>query len=1324
MAEAKSVRFSPIIEESPDDISTASSNTDFFPHRKNMEDIYIASLTKSAKKYHLPNENEQRLIQRRKKGLLALGFVLLLGITAVGIYFVTRELSNQEPYLYSGAAVERGKHEFASRNMTLHYLSYSTIIMDSPVTKKPSLEYSRTQASMPSVKASHILPSKPRSPITRMFTPTTTSDSTSLRKITDTKWWNTSSFLTPSFAFVVRRSSYFVMKQDSLGLISYAKTINSPFVTQGSSWEDYHTKASIPFVGVNSITVFPTSTASSVGDTRSSIPDISGNSSFGHKAGTLAISVGPYSPPRNATSVKGSQQSFYSRYASPWYASQIAKSTDIAPSKSDSNSKSASNNFQLATKKGEFSKYFYARLSFHPSGSASKSRNSTEVATSRTLLETTLELPKGVTKVLTNLTSTRIMNSPSEDRSLDLLNQIQTSHSRSSTALKNITREMFIFSSSNPSSSHDHKMHSHHRKSSSLMQTSLSSKVSQDTDALPSYLREDQLTPYTSIRSVARGAITQKQSSQKSFKESIQKTMFPSASFSDVETISTSLREIKTNSRPSPLISSQESDVVSLQATSDNGFHSISGTISPLETSHNIHAGHNSETLTVRQITSLKSTGPLASVLQTSPSYENKTLFDTTLLLMTRISSNELSVLHPLSSHFLSPAVKPVSPYASSSMHVHQGISSTVVSKTTTSFNFSSRYIYRNSFNFSSTRGHISAYTDVNSRHTGNVGFSTIPVRSTPLTSEASPSECVSTPNLFKGASMQTSTKGTSDKPTGLKGTSISTLSVSASNPSATLPKDVGYFSRSLPIDKMDEMLTSSKAWESKIVLLNITAAHSLIITPSSSVMSLSSTRGKTSSKATWQGMNAWDFRVGASAFKNGSWKSSTDSLRTTGLTIYNFPSLKTTASSPNKDSSNTATIWKFTNSISTGPSSVQSSALSLNPPPVTSSIKVTSMSSSEIPWNISALIRSLNATAHRTSKLPSNLHYTSTSYLKWIHQTTDPYPSSSVKPTILAISNSSNQFQIMDGSLLITNREFHANLSNPNSTMFKVLAVKVEAIVEDIISVDVKVTSFEEGSIIPLFNLKVPHGAPYNDSDYAELLTAANETLWRGLKVTNINITSRVYKERAESQNIVTEENRGLSNATLIAIFSVLSVLLITVGVFGFYVCKKKGYYERSTVKPADSPIPPSELRKTQPVRRDTWVMSDEPFLKKDVPKDHDQRSASFYETLSMRVLERNDDNKEGSCDPDLLRKSTNLKRPFEPDCSSGQVANFASGNAFRSTSRCTSSSHLEFDDSERPVSGSSRETYLNVAGQSSHSENECYKCDPLKTIERAYSP
>ena len=74
-------------------------------------------------------------------------------------------------------------------------------------------------------------------------------------------------------------------------------------------------------------------------------------------------------------------------------------------------------------------------------------------------------------------------------------------------------------------------------------------------------------------------------------------------------------------------------------------------------------------------------------------------------------------------------------------------------------------------------------------------------------------------------------------------------------------------------------------------------------------------------------------------------------------------------------------------------------------------------------------------------------------------------------------------------------------------------------------------------------------------------------------------------------------------------------------------------------------SPIPPSELEKVH----GTWVMNDQPFLKVDEPIDPNNRRDSFYETVSMRILERKDTEPEERVDPDLLREST--KSPFEPN-------------------------------------------------------------------------
>ena len=361
-------------------------------------------------------------------------------------------------------------------------------------------EYGKTQASIPSVKASSILRSKPRGPITGMLTPTTITDSSSLKKTTETNQWNTSSFLTPSFAFVIERSSYFVMSQDSVRLIIRANTITSPFVTQGSSWKDYNTRKSIPSAWANSKIIFLTSTGSSVGVNRSSLPDIRTSSSFGHKAGSVALSITPYSPLRNSALVKESQRSSYSRFTFPWYSSQTVNSSDIATFKSVSNTKFASNDFQPATEKGELSTSIHSRLTSHPPESFSESRNPTEVAIGGMLLETTLELPNTKIKVFSYPTSSRIINSPGEDRPITILNQLQTSYSRNSTALTNDTRETFTLSSSNPSSSLVHTMHSNHHKTSSKMHRPFSSEVSQYTDVLLSY---------TSIHPVASGSVFQ-----------------------------------------------------------------------------------------------------------------------------------------------------------------------------------------------------------------------------------------------------------------------------------------------------------------------------------------------------------------------------------------------------------------------------------------------------------------------------------------------------------------------------------------------------------------------------------------------------------------------------------------------------------------------------------------------------------------------------------------------------------------------------------------------------------------------------------------------
>lgn len=119
-----------------------------------------------------------------------------------------------------------------------------------------------------------------------------------------------------------------------------------------------------------------------------------------------------------------------------------------------------------------------------------------------------------------------------------------------------------------------------------------------------------------------------------------------------------------------------------------------------------------------------------------------------------------------------------------------------------------------------------------------------------------------------------------------------------------------------------------------------------------------------------------------------------------------------------------------------------------------------------------------------------------------------------------------------------------------------------------DIVSSEAEVTSFRNGSIIANFYLVVPYDTPFSDRDYAEMLSEANQTQWRGYQVANITVTLRSYTRRSAAR---LQDGGGLSKAAVAAIFTVFSVLLIAVGCFGVYICKKKGLCERSRVKPAE---------------------------------------------------------------------------------------------------------------------------------------------------------
>lgn len=135
-------------------------------------------------------------------------------------------------------------------------------------------------------------------------------------------------------------------------------------------------------------------------------------------------------------------------------------------------------------------------------------------------------------------------------------------------------------------------------------------------------------------------------------------------------------------------------------------------------------------------------------------------------------------------------------------------------------------------------------------------------------------------------------------------------------------------------------------------------------------------------------------------------------------------------------------------------------------------------------------------------------------------------------------------------------------------------------------------------------------------------------------------------------------------------------------------------------------SSIPPSELEKIQPVRRGTWVTSDKPFLSVEVPTDPKSRSSSFYETLSLRVLERNDTEPDENRDPDSVRES--VSNPFEQEYTKGDTLDKSTlGNANHLTSG--DYSNPSTDNGDRPISGSSKQTHLkSTASSFSSSEDD----------------
>ena len=166
--------------------------------------------------------------------------------------------------------------------------------------------------------------------------------------------------------------------------------------------------------------------------------------------------------------------------------------------------------------------------------------------------------------------------------------------------------------------------------------------------------------------------------------------------------------------------------------------------------------------------------------------------------------------------------------------------------------------------------------------------------------------------------------------------------------------------------------------------------------------------------------------------------------------------------------------------------------------------------------------------------------------------------------------------FKIMDGSLIIRNKNYHQNLSNPNSTVFKALAGTVEAILMTILStnntdiLNVEVTSFENGSVVAYFKLRVKYDSLLSDQELAQLLNEANETMWDSFIVSNITVILRDTQE-SSSRPLLGDDNTGHSNtAIIVATLTALGVLFIALASCGCYIYKTKRLCNKSKVEPS----------------------------------------------------------------------------------------------------------------------------------------------------------
>ena len=608
--------------------------------------------------------------------------------------------------------------------------------------------------------------------------------------------------------------------------------------------------------------------------------------------------------------------------------------------------------------------------------------------------------------------------------------------------------------------------------------------------------------------------------------------------------------------------------------------HSLAISTSPL---YNRHYGIS----TARDVPSLKNTTSLTSLQQTRPSISQPqseikaTLFDSAVILLKSNSDTKSSSLGSSRSKLSSLPVAMVLSYGSVSPQSSYDNLPTFASEAT-SHRFSSLIVSQNIVSFIPTSNSKST---LESGKMGTQQWDAPP--STDSVQHPTPKSSVKETNLRA----QTANLRHTYQLTWQKGTStelaLSTITSSLITRALsfrqfkTLSQGLQSIAQSLPTGQLTtnrisshsektwlstvtfsrEHLTSENPYETSQHQNRYTTINIISTIIRFSITTVMSNTTTTAGPASRTRISLLD-NVGFSSNISSTLRpSSRESLNASSSSIF---SMKLNNTLVNRSSDTPENTTEMQNSIATMSPSIQSTIFSPNKSSASRSIPLGSSNISLYGRNAT---HSQYAFTMETVRIFPSSTSTSTTQVKPL-KTTDSNSSSTVLTNIRLTSKSAAQFKIMDGSLVITNRQFHANLPNPNTTMFKALADEVEEIIIDIVFSEAEVTCFRNGSVIANFYLLVAYDSPFSDRDYAEMLSEANETQWRGYQVANITVTLRSYTRRSAAR---LQDGEGLSNAAVAAIFTVASVLLIAVGCFGVYICKKKGLFGRSRVKPAE---------------------------------------------------------------------------------------------------------------------------------------------------------